>query len=136
MHVFLWYMYKTWANKANEWMNLWNWVVVLEMGPDPNWAYFWPAIRGGSGTFRPDPKGKNWKFWYFRWHFLNPNQKWLTRPDPSNKKLTRTNTGQIFFTQTHQCFRSSGFSRQAILPIIILGIGNIFQLWPLKISYS
>jgi len=49
-------------------------------------------------------KGKIEKFGNFRGKFPNPypNQRWLTRPELSNKKLTQPNPGQKILTQTHQ----------------------------------
>jgi len=65
--------------------------LVLEMGPDPTWAYFWPAVNKRPTSLWPkyfltrhkeiffDRKGKNWKIWCFRGKFpnTNPNQEWL-----------------------------------------------------------
>jgi len=81
---------------------------VLEMGPDPTWAYFWPAVNKRATRLQPEYfltrpeeiffKGQTIeKFDIFRGNFpnSNPNHKWLTRPDPSHKKLTRS--GSKFF---------------------------------------
>jgi len=78
------------------------------MDPDPTRACFWNKInksltRLWSGYFfvptRWDfvwPEGKKMeKYGIFRGNFSNLNQRWLTRPNPSNKKLTRP--GSKFF---------------------------------------
>jgi len=79
------------------------------MGPDPTRAYFWPTVnkrptRLWPGYFptRPEaifwPEGKKIeKFDVFRGNFpnSNPNHKWLTRPDPGQKILTRKNHYEI-----------------------------------------
>jgi len=74
-------------------------------------SYFWPAVSKTRSThlwskpkrFFMIPREKNWKFGIFRVNFPNrdPNQWWLTWPDPSNKKLTRPNPGQKILTWTH-----------------------------------
>jgi len=71
---------------------------------DPIRAYFWPAVnkrptRLWPGYFLTQPEEIFWshgkKFEnldVFRGNFPNPNSnyRWLTRPNPSHKKLTRT----------------------------------------------
>jgi len=96
---------------------------TLEMGPDPTRAYFWPAAnkrltRLWHGYFltRPDPKRFFWSkgkkienFDIFRGNFTNsnPSHKWLTRPDPGQKFLTRShhyytlNASMWFCFDTH-----------------------------------
>jgi len=67
--------------------------------PDPTQAYFWPAVNGRADPpltrvlFNPITqryffltRGKNLTFL----GNLNPNHKWLTRPDPGQKFLTQT----------------------------------------------
>jgi len=65
---------------------------ICKISPEPTRRYiFWP-------------EGKKVEiFWIFRGNFPNPdpNQKWLTRPDLSNKKLIPPNPGQKNFTRTH-----------------------------------
>jgi len=60
------------------------------VGPDQTRACFWPTVKKRLTHFWPGYWGKIEKFVIFRWNFPNLNQRWLTRPDPSNKKLTQT----------------------------------------------
>jgi len=71
-------------------------VCTLEISTNPSRAYFWPAVNKRPGYFltRPedifffDPKEKIEKSEIFKGNFPNTNQRWLTWPDPSSKKLT------------------------------------------------
>jgi len=66
------------------------------MGPDPTWAYFWPAVNKGPTCLQPRyfltrSEGKKIeKFDILRGNFpnSNPNHKWLT--NPSHKKIVPT----------------------------------------------
>jgi len=93
------------------------------MGPDPTRAYFWPAVnkrptRHGPGHFlaRPDGiflirKEKNKKFGIFRRNFpmLNPNQRWLIWPDPTQATKNWSDQGQKYLVRTHHCTKSCRF---------------------------
>jgi len=70
---------------------------LLEMGPDPTWAYFWRAVNERltclePGYFLTSPAKILFDFkekTIFRWYFPNPIPKMrMTRPNPSNKILT------------------------------------------------
>jgi len=61
---------------------------------DPTWWDFF-LTRGA----------KNWKIGIFRGKFLNPNayQRWLTRPNPSNKNLIRPRSKFFYPDPSLQC---------------------------------
>jgi len=48
-------------------------------------------------------RAKNWKIWDFRGNFPNPNpnQRWLTQSNQSNKKFDPTRSGSKILTRTH-----------------------------------
>jgi len=90
-----------------------------EMGPDPTRAYFWPTANKRPACLwpkyfltRPEeiffyPKGKKLKNLGFSGgNFPNPysNQRRLTRPHPSNKKLTQRKPGHKFWPRSHHYF--------------------------------
>jgi len=68
-----------------------------EMSPDPDRAYFWLAVNKRPTCLWPkeifwSEGEKMEKIGTLRRNFLNadPNQRWLTQPDPSNKKLIQS----------------------------------------------
>jgi len=75
--------------------------LIIEIGPDPTRAYFWPAVNKKPTRLWPGYfltqievifltlKEKIEKFDIFRVNFPTPYHRQLSRPDPSNKKLTR-----------------------------------------------
>jgi len=89
----------------------------VEMGPDPTWAYFWPAVikrltqlRPGYFSTRPeetffDPKGKKLKKLTFLGEIFQTQTQTINGwPDLSHKKLTWPDPGENFLTQTHHYF--------------------------------
>jgi len=85
--------------------------MVLEMGPDPTQAYFWPAVNKGLSWvfFDPiqwdffDPKGKNWKIGILE--KIYKTQRWLSllRHTALKNNLQR-NTIFLYFDFTAKMF--------------------------------
>jgi len=104
------------CNKANLFFIDFEYEVITNNNPTR--AYFWPAVNKRPTLLWPRyfltrPKEilltwseKSWKIWHFRGNFPNPNQRWLTQTDPSNKKLTqprlKTRTHHYPITNNHK----------------------------------